>query len=107
MGNATYDRNTMRCAVGCHNPRVGNPPEAQNLNNVLSWTAAAPGCAGCHDGVQASLPRSHDIAALGDAGCLTCHDQTVHTTGVMRINDHLLHVIVGPGAEELAAALKR
>lgn len=27
--------------------------------------------------------------------------------GVMRINDHLLHVIVGPGAEELAAALKR
>ncbi|HEX6062563.1 MAG TPA: PTS glucose transporter subunit IIBC [Longimicrobiales bacterium] len=27
--------------------------------------------------------------------------------GVMLINDHLLHVIVGPGAEELAAALKR
>src|SRR5688572_19374952 len=66
MGNATYDRNNMRCAVGCHNPRVGNPPEAQNLANVITWTAGQIACTGCHDQVQASLPRSHDIAALGN-----------------------------------------
>jgi PTS system glucose-specific IIC component len=56
-----------------------------------------------------------DVAALTrlrvqvkDAARLDEHAlEAAGAHGVMRINDHLLHVIVGPGAEELAAALKR
>lgn len=87
MGNASYDSNGMTCGVGCHNPVIGNPPESPNLGNTLSWTGNAPGCRGCHDKVQASLPRGHDILGLGDAGCLACHDQTNHTGGTTAILD--------------------
>jgi predicted CxxxxCH...CXXCH cytochrome family protein len=87
MGSATYTAASMTCAVGCHNPRVGNPAEAQNLQNTIGWGAGNVTCRGCHDSVQATAPRSHDIAALGDAGCLTCHAQVGHTLGTAAIAD--------------------
>lgn len=85
--SASYNRTTKTCAVGCHNPRVGNPPESPNLSNTLAWGASNPTCSGCHDAVGRNLPLSHNLGATGDAGCLTCHLQTAHTTGALVIRD--------------------
>lgn len=84
---ADYQTADMSCGVGCHNPVVGNPPETPNLANRIGWTDAAPGCLGCHDQMSAAPPKNHDLAGLGDAGCTTCHDQSVHTQGITRIAD--------------------
>src|SRR5262245_30141785 len=87
MGNATYTSGSKTCAVGCHNPKIGNPPETQNVNNTVTWGGSAVACRGCHDQVQDSLPRNHDLSAQGDAGCTTCHNMTGHTGGVIAMLD--------------------
>ncbi|MBI2375151.1 MAG: CxxxxCH/CxxCH domain-containing protein [Deltaproteobacteria bacterium] len=81
--SATYTQAAQRCAVGCHNPIIGNPPETPSLAQTATWGAGPLACSACHDGVQASVPRNHDLATLGNAGCTTCHDQAAHTRGVV------------------------
>ncbi|MBI2376255.1 MAG: CxxxxCH/CxxCH domain-containing protein [Deltaproteobacteria bacterium] len=85
QANATYTVATQRCAVGCHNPIVGNPAETPALTNTITWTGTAPRCIGCHDAVAVASPRNHIIAT--DADCLTCHTQTVHTQGTSTFRD--------------------
>ncbi|MBI4817592.1 MAG: CxxxxCH/CxxCH domain-containing protein [Deltaproteobacteria bacterium] len=85
QANATYTVAQQRCAVGCHNPIVGNPAETPALSNLIAWTAAAPTCLGCHDSVSTGRPRNHIIA--GDTDCLTCHTQTNHTDGTSTFRD--------------------
>ncbi|MBI4821924.1 MAG: CxxxxCH/CxxCH domain-containing protein [Deltaproteobacteria bacterium] len=88
QANATYNQATQRCAVGCHNPILGNPPETPSLAQTVTWSAGPQNCVGCHETVQTAMPRSHDISALGNAACLECHDQANHTRGlVMRDPD--------------------
>jgi predicted CxxxxCH...CXXCH cytochrome family protein len=83
----SYDRNNRTCAVGCHNPIVGNPSESPNLDVGVGWNAGALACRACHDTVGNAAPLSHPISTLGDTGCTACHSQTGHTQGTARFAD--------------------
>jgi predicted CxxxxCH...CXXCH cytochrome family protein len=87
QASATWTQSTQTCKVGCHNPVVGNPAEAPNLNRTVSWSGPAPGCVGCHDTVATTLPNNHPVSTLGDAGCLECHSPTGHMSGVLAFRD--------------------
>jgi predicted CXXCH cytochrome family protein len=81
-----WDPPSSTCAVGCHNPIVGKPPEAPNLDNAIVWTGVSPACVGCHDQVGTAPPLDHAIAEYGDVACLTCHDLSKHTQGTTMID---------------------
>ncbi|MBI5511367.1 MAG: CxxxxCH/CxxCH domain-containing protein [Deltaproteobacteria bacterium] len=85
--SATFAQSTQTCKVGCHNPVVANPNETPNLNRSVTWTAAAPGCIGCHDTVANNLPNNHAISTLSDAGCLGCHSEAGHMGGTPAFKD--------------------
>jgi predicted CxxxxCH...CXXCH cytochrome family protein len=85
-GTPSYNRATQTCLVGCHNPIVNNPKDSPALTNAVTWTQGAQTCVNCHKNVAQASPRNHNVGA-GDAGCLTCHNMTGHTSGTPAFND--------------------
>ncbi len=74
---------TTTCSVGCHNP-LGAEPQA------VTWNAGPLQCTSCHSNVSILDPSvvlsSHAVSAgSASESCESCHDQSRHTRGEVRL----------------------
>ena len=74
---------TTTCSVGCHSPLGAEPHE-------VAWNAGPLPCTACHTNVATldagSTRSSHALGgASTSATCESCHDQSQHTRGQVRL----------------------
>lgn len=82
-GTITVAGGTTTCTVACHSP-LGAEPHA------VAWNAGPLQCTSCHTNVTtldaSSARSSHVIAGTStSATCQSCHDQSQHMSGVVRL----------------------
>jgi len=76
------DGSSATCSVGCHSPLgAASPP--------VDWTHGPLACTDCHSNLAPAtiaVHSSHLTAAPDPSGaCVSCHDQSNHTSGQVRI----------------------
>jgi predicted CXXCH cytochrome family protein len=82
-GTMTLAGGTTTCSVGCHSP-LGAEPQ------TVAWNAGPLECTACHSNVATLEPSemlsSHLAGAeVSSATCESCHDQSQHTSGEVRL----------------------
>lgn len=82
-GTITYAGAATTCAVACHSP-LGAEPQ------TVAWNAGPLQCTSCHSNVttlDAGAARSSHLlsGASTSATCQSCHDQSQHMSGQVRL----------------------